>query len=116
MPDPTLRLGQLYRGKVNKLVATSELAFIDIGLPRHAVLHQPHGLREGQSIIVRLQLLPVDMKGAVVEQVAPSEPTDDVVDLRPSHRHHSRQLSWQQQLVAALLIAGSFSVIWWLQP
>lgn len=114
MPEATLELGRLYRAKVSKIVPELELAFVELGATRHAELHQPLWLREGQEILVRISQLPVNMKGAVVTQVATAGVDELVLDVRP--RHPSLRLSWQQQQIAALLIAGSFSVIWWLQP
>lgn len=114
MPEATLELGRLYRAKVSKIVPNLELAFVDLGATRHAVLHQVEQLREGQEILVRISQLPVNMKGAVVTQVETATANEAVLDVRP--HHPARQLSWQQQLFAAALIAGSFSVIWWLQP
>lgn len=114
MPEATLELGRLYRAKVSKIVPELALAFVDLGATRHAVLHQPQQLREGREILVRISLLPVNMKGAVVTQVETAGADELVLDVRS--RHLACQFSWPQQLFAAALIAGSFSVIWWLQP
>jgi ribonuclease G len=60
-------VGNIYKGKIVRLLPGMQAVFIDIGIERTAFLHQANftsKLREGQELLVQVIKDPVDGKGA----------------------------------------------------
>jgi ribonuclease G len=60
-------VGNIYKGKIVRLLPGMQAVFIDIGIDRTAFLHQANftsKLREGQELLVQVIKDPVDGKGA----------------------------------------------------
>ncbi len=60
-------VGNIYKGKIVRLLPGMQAVFIDIGIERTAFLHQANftsKLREGQELLVQVLKDPVDGKGA----------------------------------------------------